>query len=151
MKVYLDTSVISIQLFGDFSESERERYADVQALFARIDSGEITASVSFYVFQELYAICAELADASELEVFVREVFLELLRLKIGIFRLLTREERLIHRRRFTIRDSSDESHVVAALISGCEVIVTYDTHFEDVRDLIPVRTPSELTASLLNP
>jgi len=150
MKVYLDTNVVSVQLFGAFSEQERERYPDVQALFAKIDGGEIDATVSFYVLQELYAICAELADATELETFVREIFLELLQRRIGIFRLLTREERLIHRRRFTIRDSSDEPHVIAALVSGCDAIITYDTHFDDVRDLFPVRTPAEWVAHRLH-
>jgi predicted nucleic acid-binding protein len=148
MKVYLDTTVVSVQIFGGFSEQERERHSDVQTLFAKIDSGEIDAIVSFYVLQELYTICAELSDAAELETFAREVLLEILRRRIGVFRLLTREERLVHRHRFTIRDPSDEPHVISALLSGCDAIVTYDTHFDDVRDLIPVYTPTELMASL---
>jgi len=79
MKVYLDTTVVSVQIFGGFSERERGRYSDVQMLFARIDGGEIDAVVSFYVLQELSALCAELADGAELETFVREVLLEILR------------------------------------------------------------------------
>lgn len=149
MKIYLDTTVVSVQVFGGFSEQERKRHPDVQALFAKIDGGEIDATVSFYVLQELYAICAELADAAELETFAREVLLEILHRRVGIFRLLTREERLIHRRRFTIQDPSDEPHVVAALVSSCDAIVTYDSHFDDIRDLMPVYTPTELIASLL--
>ena len=148
MKVYLDTSVVSVQVFGGFSENERERYPDVQTLFARIDDGEIDAIVSFYVLQELYAICADLADTQGPEAFAREALLELLQRRIGIFRLLTREERLIHRSRFVLRDPSDEPHVIAAFVSGCEAIVTYDSHFDDVRDIVPVYTPASLIASM---
>jgi predicted nucleotidyltransferase len=61
MKVYLDTTVVSIQIFGGVSEQERKRHSDVLALFAKVDGGEIDAIVSFYVLQELYAICVELA------------------------------------------------------------------------------------------
>lgn len=147
MKVYLDTTVVSIQLFGSFSERERERRSDVKKLFAKIDSGEVDATVSFYVLQELYMICTELADAAELELFVREVFLEILHHRVGIFGFLAREERLIHRRRFTIRDPSDEPHVIAALISNCDAIVSYDSHFNDVRDIIQVYTPTKLVSS----
>lgn len=146
MKIYLDTSVIVIQLFGGFSNEERERWPVVQALFARIDHGELDAVLSFYVLQELHEICAELAEDVELETFFREVLLELLQHRVGLFRSLTREERLIHRRRFTIRDPSDEPHVIAALLSGCDAIVTYDTHFDGVRSFISVHTPEELTA-----
>lgn len=148
MKVYLDTTVVGLQVFGGFSELERQRHADVQALFARIDGGDVDATVSFYVLQELYAICAELAEGTEVEIFAREILLEILRRRVGVFRLLTREERLIHRRRFAIRDASDEPHVISALLSGCDAIVTYDTHFDDVRSLISVFTPTELIASL---
>lgn len=150
MKVYLDTAVVSIQVFGAFSEQERKRYPDVRALFAQIDGGNLEATVSFYVLQELYTICAELVEATELEAFTREVLLELLQRRIGLFRLLTREERLIHRSRFTIHDPSDEPHVIAALVSNCNAIVTYDTHFNDVRHIIPVLTPTELMEHLLD-
>ena len=59
------------------------------------------------------------------------------------------KERLIHRRRFAITDASDEPHVIVALLSGCDAILTYDTHFDDVREVIPVYTPTELLASLI--
>jgi predicted nucleic acid-binding protein len=148
MKIYLDTTVVSIQIFGGFSEKERRRYADVQALFTKIDSGKIDAIVSFYVLQKLYALCTELAEDATVETFAREVFLEILQHRLGIFRLLTREERLIHRYRFTIRDPSDEPHVVTALISGCNAILTDDSHFDEVPAIISVLTPDELLTSL---
>ena len=76
------------------------------------------------------------------------MLLEVLQHRIGVFRFLSREERLIHRRKFTIHDPSDEPHVIAALLSECDAILTYDTHFDDIRDVIPAYTPETLLATL---
>jgi predicted nucleic acid-binding protein len=54
----------------------------------------------------------------------------------------------IQRYRFTVRDPSDEPHVVTALISGCNAILTYDSHFADGQAIISVLTLDELLTSL---
>lgn len=54
------------------------------------------------------------------------------------------------RRRFTLADSTDIPHVVAALAFGCSAIITFDNHFQQVRELIPVFTPDEYLATLTN-
>ena len=143
MKLYLDTSVVSIELFGGFSEREKERYPQVVALFDATNSGRTDAIVSLYTMQEVYGLCRQICSENEIEFFVREVFYELLDNRIGIAGLLTREQRLIHRRKFVIHDPSDEPHIITAVLSGCDGIVTYDSHFDAVRNRIQVYTPEE--------
>lgn len=46
MKVYLDSSVIDVFLFGE--RMEAERYAYVKKLFQRIDDRTLVAVISFY-------------------------------------------------------------------------------------------------------
>lgn len=144
MKLYLDTSVVNINLFGGFSEREKGRYPQVVALFDAINSGRTDAIVSLYTMQEVYGFCRQICSEDEIEFFAREVFCELLENKIGIVGLLTREQRLIHRRRFAIHDPSDEPHIIMAVLSGCDGIVTYDSHFDTVRNRIQVYTPEEV-------
>ena len=148
MKVYLDTTVLGVRVFGPFSEKERERYPDVQSLFAKIDGGEIDAAVSFYALQELHALCAELDADAGFENTVREVLLEILHHRVDILPLLTREERMLYRRRFTIQDASDEPHVICSLVGGCDTIVTYDSHFEEVQGLLTIYTPRQALDAL---
>jgi len=50
MKVYLDTSVLNVWLFG--REQETERYAQVCHLFEAINAGMVQAIVSLYSLQE---------------------------------------------------------------------------------------------------
>lgn len=47
-----------------------------------------------------------------------------------------------------MRDSYDIYHVSAALHFGCSAIITFDHHFQQVRNLIPVFTPDEYLATL---
>lgn len=57
MKIYLDSSVILVYLFGRYSEPER--YVAVSKLFDKIRSGQYLGCISLYAFQEIYAFCQE--------------------------------------------------------------------------------------------
>jgi len=68
--------------------------------------------------------------------------------EVKLVPLLTRTERLVHRRRFTIRDASDETHVIVALLQGCDALVAYDERFRDAANVMPYLRPEELLAQL---
>jgi len=52
VKVYLDSSVIDVFLFGE--RIEAEPYAHVKKLFQKIDDGTLVAVISFYALHEVY-------------------------------------------------------------------------------------------------
>ncbi len=68
----------------------------------------------------------------------------LFRCKFELVGLLSREERLLHRTRFNIDDPSDQPHAICAYLNKCEAIVTYDEHFQKIKDTLPVYTPEEV-------
>jgi len=67
----------------------------------------------------------------------------LFEIPLTVLPYLKRTERSLWRHRIRLRDSSDEPHVGVALAHGCEAIITYDQHFQDVAELIPAYTPEE--------
>ena len=46
-------------------------------------------------------------------------------------------------REINMGDSSDVPHAVSAIIEGCDCLVTYDSHFRDVADKIPIKMPED--------
>lgn len=98
--------------------------------------------------QEVCAYCADSFPAELVAVVSRLAIHQLLGNQLGLVPLLNRMERLLHGRKFSIRDASDQPHVISALIHHCDVIVTYDTHFQDVADLVPCLLPEETLALL---
>jgi predicted nucleic acid-binding protein len=147
VKIYLDTSVILVYLFGRYSEPER--HAVVSQLFDKIRTEELIACISLYAFQEIYGFCQEHYQADVSNAF-RLALLHLLEYPLEITPLLARVERLIYERRFTISDASDSPHVVSAYINHCDAIVSYDSHFDEVTDFINSLTPETLIASPKN-
>ena len=145
MKIYLDTSVILVYLFGRYTEPEK--HAAVSQLFDRIGTGQLIACISLYAFQEIYRFCQEHYQADVSNVF-RLALLRLLEHPLEITPLLARHERLIYERRFTISDASDSPHVVSAYINRCDAIVSYDSHFDEVTDFINSLTPEVLIVQL---
>ncbi len=145
MKIYLDTSVILVYLFGQYTEPERHNI--VSQLFDRIRMGRLTACISLYAFQEIYRFCQEHYQADVSNVF-RLALLCLLEHPIEITPLLARYEKLIYERQFTISDASDSPHVVSAHINHCDAIVSYDSHFDEVTVFINSLTPESLIAQL---
>ncbi len=130
-----------IYLFGRYTETERHEV--VSQLFDRIREGQLEACVSLYAFQVVYGFCQEHYQTEISNVF-RLSLLRLLEYPLEINPLLTRHERLIYERLFTISDASDSPHVVSAYINRCDAIVSYDFHFNEVRNFINSLTPEEL-------
>jgi len=57
MKIYLDTSVTNVWLFG--RDKEAERFEQTVRLFDTINAGRLEAIVSLYTVQEVFAYCAD--------------------------------------------------------------------------------------------
>lgn len=141
-RVYIDASVCNVLLFGE--EKEAERFSHVVRLFDVINSGEIKAVVSLYTLQEIYMYCQRNFPQEIAAEVSRLAVRDLLNNEVELVPLLTRMERLVHGRRFNIRDSTDESHVITAHLRNCEAIIAYDEHFRDTSHIIPYLHPDEL-------
>ncbi len=143
MKIYLDTSVINVYLFGRFSETEAKRFPVVIRLFDLINSNKVHAVISLYSIQEIFVFCKAIFG-SETGNTARLAFLELFKNEFTLTGLLTREERLLHRMKFILDDLSDQPHAISAYLNDCDAIVTYDSHFLQIKDNISVYTPEEI-------
>ena len=146
MSVYLDVTVLVVYLFGQLKEPNR--YETVSGLFDKLQRQEWRACISLYAFQELYAFCEENYPAADVSEVFRLALLKLLAYSLQIMPLLTRHDRLIYERRFTISDASDKPHVISAHLAGCDAIVSYDQHFQEATDFIAALTPEELFVRL---
>lgn len=148
MKVYLDTTVIQVLLFGEHTERDRKRRPETLALFEAIDQRKLDAVVSFYALQEIYAFCQNAFPATLSGRIARRALAAICEREVELVGLLSRQQRLLHRRTFDLPDASDEPHVILAYITGCEFIVTYDEHFDAVREKIGVCTPAQILQGL---
>lgn len=149
MKVYLDTSVINIYLFGKYSEVETHRLSAVSKVFRLINSKRINAMVSIYSIQEIYSFCKKTFSPEDIGHLSRISLLDLLKNEVELSGLLTREERLLHKTRFEMDDLSDQPHAISAFINKCDAIVTYDKHFRKINNTLPVYTPEEILLKFL--
>jgi len=149
LKVYLDTSVLNVYLFGKFSDIEVDRFPTVSDLFTLINSGKVHAIVSLYSIQEIYSFCKKIFH-HEVGHVARLSFLKLLNNEIELSGLLSREERLLHRAKFILDDLSDEPHAISAFLNKCDAIVTYDEHFQKIKDILPVYAPEELVSNIVS-
>ncbi|MBI4689291.1 MAG: type II toxin-antitoxin system VapC family toxin [Nitrospirae bacterium] len=147
MKVYLDTSVINIYLFGKYSELETERVPSVDRLFKLINEEKINALLSLYSIQEIYIFCKKIFSADDAGHISRISLSVLFRNKFELSGLLTREERLLHRAKFNMDDLPDQPHAISAFINKCSAIITYDRHFQKIAAIIPVYTPEQIVNS----
>lgn len=137
MKVYLDTTIITLLLFGQ--KRNPERFEEVRQLFDAIDNGQVAAVISIYALQELCSFCYANFPTEDAPTVTRLAFYELL-----LTPLLSRTDRIVLSRRFPIRDASDQAHAGVAHREGCSYIITYDHHFQDIADLLPSLTAGEL-------
>ncbi len=142
MKIYLDSSVVIVFLFGRFREPER--YSDVEQMFAHILAGEIEGVLSFYALPEIYAYVAGNFPEDMISRMVRVGLLKLLRYPLVIVPFIDRMEKRRRKRKITMRDPSDIPHVLSALQNGCTHIVAYDTHFLETHKVIEYLTPEKL-------
>ncbi len=141
MNIYLDTSVIIPILLGEGTDS---KHMDGKVLLEKIEKGELRGYISLYSFSELINYIEEHFDENLAQEVFRESMIELLSYPLNILKYPDRNELNSFRRKFTISDSSDVLHVVLAMKAECEVIVTYDTHFQEVKDVIKVKIPGEV-------
>jgi len=142
MKVYLDTTIITLLLFGQ--KRNPERFAEVKQLFDAIDDGQVAAVISIYALQELCSFCYANFPTEDAPTVTRLAFYELLAHELLLTPLLSRTDRIVLSRRFPIRDASDQAHAGVAHREGCSYIITYDSHFQDIADLLPSLTAGEL-------
>lgn len=145
--IYLETS--SLVAYTLTRVREPARYQEMAQLINKINGGEIEAITSFYALLELYMVAMNNAvDARQGTRDGKAVILEILRTNVDLVPLLRREERLVHTRRFAaLRDSDDIPHAITAYLHGCQVLITYDTHFQTTANLIPYQSPSEFLAT----
>ena len=146
MKVYLDTTALTLLLFGQ--SRHPQRYAEVKALFEAVDAGHLQAVVSIYALQELCAYCYANFPEEHAPVVTRLAFHELLGHEVLIVPLLTRMDRIVLSRRFPMRDPSDQVHAATAYREKCDAIVTYDEHYREIADRLPCLTAGEVLSQL---
>ncbi len=149
MKAYLDTTVIQVLLFSEHTEKDRERLPETQALFEAVDRGQLDAVISFYALQEVYAFCRNTFPADISGRIFRRALAAICEHDVELVGLLSRQQRLSYRGMFNLLDSSDQPHVILAHLTGCDFIVTYDQHFESIRQRIDVRTPAQVLQQLV--
>jgi len=141
MIVYLDTSVLIPYLYQE--REEPGLLAQMQRFFDAVRAGHLEAWVSFYVLPELYDFVGDAYETEKAPEVFRESLVVLFSEPVIVRPYLDRSTLSLWRRRFTISDSDDVLHVAAALAWGCDAIVTYDHHFFQVKEHIPVGFPDE--------
>ena len=142
--VYLDTSVLVAYFF---EEDERpERFQAARRLMSALER-DLRGVVSFYALPELYAFVQE-NQPHHANALFRASMVQLFGLPIQVFPFLNRDQLNTLRQSFKISDPNDLRHVAVALATFCRAIITFDHHFQQVRDLIPVFTPDEFLATL---
>ena len=151
MRIYLDTSVIAVYLFGKHSETEAGRLPPVKKLFDLINAHKVSATISLYTVQEIYSFCRRTFGPEDAGHISRSSLAELFTNDFELAGLLTREERLLHRVRFAIDDLSDQPHVISAYLTGCDAIVTYDRHFQKIKKVFAIYVPEEIIGILSPP
>jgi len=146
---YLDTSVLLA--FTLMKNREHERHQAASALFGLIETSVIKGVTSFYALHELLIIALSNTEpdwetGSEL---ARQAFQTIFGTRLLYVPLPRREDKVIKARLFaSLRDATDLPHAVAAHIAGCDTIVAYDEHFQDVGPRLVYRTPEEVLAEL---
>ena len=146
MKVYLDTTVITLLMFG--ARTNPDRHGEVVDFFAALDAGRMRAFVSIYALQELCAFCYDNFPAEDAPHVACLAFHELLGHELMLVPLLSRADRIVLNRRFPMRDTSDQAHAATAYRAGCEAIITYDQHYQDIADRFTCLTAAELLNKL---
>ena len=139
MKAYFDTSVANVFLFGE--EREKERYRSVIKVFDALNEGKMEGLISMYTLQEIHAFCQQNFPEEDANRVARLAFLRLLENALDVCPLLTRLEKTLNQRRFPISDRSDLPHVIVADLQGCDAILTYDSHVDEVEDWIRIYSP----------
>jgi len=99
-------------------------------------------------YQEVFAFCKMTFSPENAGYIARDAIGELCKHKFELMGLLTRMERLIYKRNFVLDDSTDQPHAIAAYIHHCDYLVTYDHHYDVLKNQFHVVTPTELLKKL---
>jgi predicted nucleic acid-binding protein len=144
-RLYLDSTVLIAYTLTRLIE--KERHADVVAMIEKINAGEIIALTSFYALHEVLVFALRNAPSLELGIRVgKDALLQILQTEIGVLPMVTREERILNTRTFSaIKDSSDVAHAISAYLNGCQFLVSYDKHFEDLPPFLGWKRPKDFT------
>ena len=114
-------------------------------MIEKINTGEIVALTSFYALHEVLVFA--LRDASSLDHGIRlgkDALLQVLQTEIGVLPMVTRTERILNARTFSaVKDSSDVAHAISAYLNGCQFLVSYDKHFEDLPPVLEWKRPAD--------
>lgn len=146
--VYLDSTVLIAFLYEE--RDQPERFGETNRLMEFVRQQKVEAAISFYALPELYAFVKAHQAESDVSSTLRLGFLELFLIPLIIFPFLPRERFNDLKKQFVIVDPDDARHVASALSQNCSAIITFDHHFQQVRELIPVFTPDEYLATLEN-
>lgn len=142
MRLYVDTSVLIVYLYGEATEPER--FAHTAALFDRFATGEITAVFSLYTLQELHGYIRRVSPPEDVDEAFRTSVLELFSYPAIIAPYLDRLTLKRYRRKLNVRDATDVPHIVIALERQCDGIVAYDERFRDVAEVLAYYRPPDL-------
>ena len=144
--VYLDSTFLVELLYG--KQIASQGFEQCYRLAEAIRQNRVGAVVSFYALPELYAYVAQHQPESEVSPVFRLSLVELFQLPIGVMPYLDRTDLNHLRLRFNISDPDDARHVAAVLFKKCDAIITFDHHFDQVANVIPVYTPDEFLTTL---
>jgi predicted nucleic acid-binding protein len=101
--IYLDSAVLITYTLTKLLEPER--HAHTAALIARINRGEIAAVTSFYALHEVLIFALKNApDPAKGRKLGKQALLEILQIDIAVLPMITREERSLNARTFSIHD-----------------------------------------------
>jgi hypothetical protein len=111
-----------------------------------VNSKKLRAIVSLYSIQEIYSFCKRTFSGDDVSHASKNALSILFKNEFALSGLLTREERLLHRAKFNMNDLSDQPHAISAFLNKCDAIVTYDTHFQEIKNVISIYAPHEVVA-----
>jgi predicted nucleic acid-binding protein len=143
MKLYFDTTILAALTY--FKDKDTERCSESIKLVKNCNANEATIVISFYSIHELFLLPFEYSD----EKTARKIGIALIKEILGIdgielTELLSREKRLFYQDKFSMSDRTDIPHAITAYVERCDCIVTYDSHFDEIKTKIKVFKPEEV-------
>jgi hypothetical protein len=114
-----------------------------------LNTRQIRAHISIYTLQEIYTFCKKIFPSKDVGHIAKFALSDLFKNEFEISGLLSRNDRLLYRTQFNLDDLSDQPHAISAYINKCESIVTYDRHFQKIKDKILVYSPEEIISQFI--
>ncbi len=141
---YIDSSILIPFTLARTVDINKTKSID--ELFEKINSDEIKCCTSFYALLEVHIFALGNAlNFEEGSSVGKDALIKILQSKISLLTMVKREERILYESKFKkLKDKADIPHAIITYINNCEGIVTYDTHFKDVSDVIVPITPEEI-------